>query len=73
MKLQIFAIGKFIKSSNHTSLAVIAIAYPLKKEGKYYLLMLLKECKYIENKSIGILLEVQKFLLMNRVKNKLIV
>ena len=34
--------------SNHTCLAVISLDSALKKDGRYYLQVFLKECKYIE-------------------------
>ena len=37
--------------SNHTCLAVISLDSALKKDDNYYLLVFLKECKYIEKKS----------------------
>ena len=38
--------------SNHTCLAVITLDSALKKDDNYYLQVLLKECKYIEEKEI---------------------
>ena len=39
-------------SSSHTCLAVISLYSALKKDDKYYLQVLLKECKYTEKKVI---------------------
>ena len=38
--------------SNHTCLAVISLDSALKKDGRYYLQVFLKECKYIEKTEI---------------------
>ena len=38
--------------SNHTCLAVISLDSALKKDENYYLQVFLKECKYIEKRSI---------------------
>ena len=38
--------------SSHTCLAVISLYSALKKDDKYYLQVLLKECKYTEKKVI---------------------
>ena len=38
--------------SNHICLAVITLDFDLKKNGNYYLQVLLKECKYIKEKVI---------------------
>ena len=51
MKLQIFAIKKFLLEI-HTCLAVISLDYALKKDENYYSQVFLKECKYIEKKVI---------------------
>ena len=51
MKLQIFAIKKFLLEI-HTCLAVINLDYALKKDENYYSQAFLKECKYIEKKVI---------------------
>ena len=53
MKLQIFTIKKIPKiDSNHTCLAVISLDSVLKKDDNYYPQVLLKECKYIEEKVV---------------------
>ena len=52
MKLQIFTTTKFLRWSNHSCLAIISLDSALKKDENYYLQVLLKECKYIENKVI---------------------
>ena len=38
--------------TNHTCLAVTSLDSAFKKDGYYYLQLLLKECKYIEKKLI---------------------
>ena len=38
--------------SNYTCLVVIRLDFTLKKDNNYYLLVFLKECKYIEKKVI---------------------
>ena len=53
MRLQIFMIKKNPKvDSNHTYLSVISLDSALKKDENYYQQVLLKECKYIEEKVI---------------------
>ena len=39
-------------NSNHTCLAVISLDSALRKDGKYYPQVFLKECKYIEKKVV---------------------
>ena len=51
MKLQFFTVRKFL-DSNHTCLAVISLDSALKKYEHYYLLVFLKERKYVEKKVI---------------------
>ena len=38
--------------SNHTYLALISLDSALKKDGSYYLQVILKECKYIEKRVV---------------------
>ena len=38
--------------SNHTCLGLISLDFALKKDANYYLQVFLKECKYIEKKSV---------------------
>ena len=38
--------------SNHTNLAVISLNSALKKDENYFLQVLLKECKYVEEKVV---------------------
>ena len=53
MKLQIFMIKKILRLTlNHICLAVISLDSALKKGASYYLLLFLKESKYIKKKVI---------------------
>ena len=45
--------------SNHTCLVVISLDSALNKDGNYYPQVLIKECKYIEERSLDILLMTQ--------------
>ena len=71
MKLQVFTVRKFL-DSNHTCLAVISLDSALKKYEHYYLLVLLKERKYVEKKVVrNINDNLSDFLLpMSLIKNR---
>ena len=70
-KLQVFTVRKFL-DSNHTCLAVISLDSALKKYEHYYLLVLLKERKYVEKKVVrNINDNLSDFLLpMSLIKNR---
>ena len=60
--------------SNHTCLTIISLDSALKKDENYYPQLLLKDCKYIENKVISHINQhindnLSDFLLVNLTKN----